>query len=54
MNQKQSAKLIVEIEAGALQRLMADGRLAAAEFRCQRPADKAKIKRWCLEHACRR
>lgn len=46
-------RLTVEIEASALQRLMARGQLAAADFRCQRRCDKARVKRWCLEHASR-
>ncbi|UTA47205.1 hypothetical protein L1F30_13670 [Simiduia sp. 21SJ11W-1] len=43
--------LVVEIDARALQQLMAEGRLGAADFRCAHRADKARVKRWCLEHA---
>lgn len=53
MTQAHGEKLMVEIAAPALQRLMAEGKLAAADFRCCRRQDRAQIKRWCLEHACR-
>ncbi|MDN3641008.1 hypothetical protein QWY82_19570 [Simiduia curdlanivorans] len=43
--------LMVEIDAVALRRLMAEGRLVATDFRCAQAADKLQIKRWCLENA---
>ena len=43
--------LMVEIDAVALRRLMAEGRLVATDFRCAQAEDKLQIKRWCLENA---
>lgn len=39
----------VEIAPEALRRLMADGRLAATDFRCRQRNDRMRVRRWCLE-----
>lgn len=39
----------LEITPEALRRLMADGRLAASDFRCRQRCDQLQVRRWCLE-----